>query len=105
MTLKADLRYFLDDEGNLVELTEQASTVFTFLSKIVLSVSQNINQPLIFVDLKCNTRGGELACSGNIEAKCNYIGIIEWQCDTCEALGTISNWQGSLWDKQKRTIH
>ncbi|WP_019028224.1 hypothetical protein [Colwellia piezophila] len=123
MALKVDLRQFLDDKGNELALTEQAKKVFNFVTKIVLSVSQqslaqeifshtgfsdNIEQPLIDVDLKCNTRGDELCCCGHIEAGCNTIGsvnTITWQCDTCAAAGTISNWQGSLWDKQKRTMH
>jgi len=71
----------------------------------VSSVSENIEQPLIDVDLKCNTRAGGLSCVGSIEAECIAIGMIEWNCDRCEASGTISNWQASIWDKQARTIH
>lgn len=105
MSLKVDLRHFFDNKGNVLELTEQAKTVFKFLTKIVSSVSKSIDQPLIDVDLKCNTRADELSCSGSIEARCIAIGMIEWHCDTCEASGTISYWQGSVWDKQERTIH
>ena len=105
MALKVDLRQFLDDEGNELELTEQAKTVFKFLILIVSSVSENIEQTLIDVDLKCNTRADELSCDGGIEATYIAIDMIEWQCDTCEASGTISHWQGSMWDKQTRTIH
>ncbi len=105
MGLKVDFKQFLDEKGELLALTEQAKTVFKFLSKIVLSVSENIEQPLIEVDLNCNARADELSCEGGIEASCIAIDIIEWHCDTCEASGTISNWQGSLWDMQKRTIH
>jgi hypothetical protein len=105
MALTADLRQFLDEESNELELTEQAKTVFNFLTKIVLTVSEHINQPLIDVDLPCNTRASELSCEGSIEATCTAMGMIEWHCDSCEAAGTISNWQGSKWDKQKHTIH
>ena len=105
MALKTDLRHFLDEEGNVLELTEQAKTVFNFLPKIVSSVSENIEQPLIDVDLKCNTRAEHLSCDGDIEATCIAIGMIEWHCNTCEASGTISHWQVSMWDKQERTIH
>lgn len=105
MELKADLRCFFDEEGNVLELTEQAKTVFKLLGKIVLSVSERIEQQFIDVDLKCNTRAEGLFCDGNIEAERVETGLIEWYCDTCEACGTISNWQGSLWDKQKRIIH
>lgn len=71
MALKVDLRHFLDEEGNVLALTEQANTVFKFLFKIVLSVSpesvyENIEQPLIYVDLKCNSRADELSCCGHI---------------------------------------
>jgi len=105
MALKANLRQFLDEKGKVLELTEQAKTVFNFLTKIVLSVSENIDQPLIDVDLKCNTRAVQLSCRGDIEAKYVATAIIEWHCDSCEATGTISNWQGSMWDKRERIIH
>jgi len=105
MALKVKLTQFLDEEGNNLELTEQAKTVFKFLTKIVLLVSENIEKPLIDVDLKCNTRADSISCEGDIKAECIAIDIIEWHCDTCEAVGTISNWQGSKWDKQDRTIH
>jgi len=105
MTLKTDLKQFIDDEGNVLDLTKQAKTVFKFVSKIVSSVSDNIEQPWVEVGLKCASRGDGLSCEGNIEAMFITTGIIEWNCNTCEAAGTIINWQGSLWDKQTRTIH
>ena len=103
MALTADLRDFLDEEGNVLELTEQAEKIFKFLTMIVLTVSKAGEQPIINVDLTCNSRADSLSCEGSIEAK--YVGIIEWHCDTCAAEGSISHWQGSMWDKQKRTIH
>ena len=105
MVLKANLRQFLDENGNVLALTEQAKTVFNFLSHIVSSVSEDIEKPLIEVDLKCSARGDDLSCEGGIEATCIAIDMIEWHCDSCEASGTISHWQGSLWDNQKRTLH
>jgi len=105
MALKANLKSFLDEKGNELELTDQAKTIFKFLTTIVSSVSENINQPLIDVDLNCNSRADELSCDGCIKATCIAIGMIEWHCDTCEASGTVTNWQGSLWDMQERTIH
>ena len=114
MALKADLRHFLDEEGKLLALTEQAKKVFKFLSKIVSSVSERVSkhteQPiagidLVAVNLKCNTRAEQLHCEGDIEARYINISLIEWHCNSCEAAGTISHWQGSLWDKQQHTIH
>jgi hypothetical protein len=110
MVLKTDLRHFLDEEGKLLALTEQAKTVFKFLSKIVSSVSERTEQSIIDIDLvavnlKCNTRAEQLNCQGYIEARCINLSLIKWYCDSCEAAGTISHWQGSLWDKQQRTIH
>jgi hypothetical protein len=105
MALKVDLRIFLDEKGNVTELTEQAKMIFKFITKIVSSVSERIELPLISVDLECNTRAEGLSCMGSIEATSITISIIDWHCDTCEASGTISNWQGSMWDKQKYTIH
>lgn len=118
MILKTDLRHFLDEEGKLLALTEQAKAVFKFLSKIVSSVSERIvssvsthteqpivNSDLVAVNLKCNTRAEQLNCEGDIKARCINISLIEWHCDSCEAAGTISHWQGSEWDKQQHTIH
>ena len=78
MVLKVDLQQFLDDEGNELELTVQAKTVFQFLTKIVSSVSETIEQKLIYVDLKCNSRADELFCKGNIDATFTVIDIIDW---------------------------
>jgi len=105
MTLKADLRDFLDQAGNVLELTDQASKVFKFLSEIVSTVSEHIEQPLIAVDLQCSSRADGLSCRGSIEAKCRESGVIEWHCDICQAAGVISHWQASRWDKQERTFH
>ncbi|MBA6390168.1 hypothetical protein H4J38_05145 [Colwellia sp. BRX10-3] len=105
MVLKADLKHFLDEEGKVLELTKQAKAVFKFLSKIVSSVTEQIEQPVIEVDLKCSTRAEKLYCDGSIQATSTAIGLIEWHCDSCHACGTISNWQGSIWDKQERTLH
>lgn len=108
MILKVDFNQFLDEKGEKIELTEQANTVFNFLRKIVLAVSHesvcsNIEQPFIDIALKCNTRGNALSCVGNIEARYDSHDsrIIEWQCDTCEATGTISNWSRSFWDMKE----
>jgi large-conductance mechanosensitive channel len=105
MPLAADFRHFIDEAGNVLELTDQAKVVFVFLSKIVLALSENIEQPLVHVNLKCNTRAKQLSCTGQIQAKSITLGLIEWHCDTCQACGTITHWQGSRWDKQQRVIH
>jgi hypothetical protein len=105
MALKANLKHFLNEKGNVLELTDQAHTIFKFLIKIVSTVSENIKQPKLDIDLQCNSRADGLFCEGSIEATCIAVDLIEWHCDTCEASGTISNWQGSMWDLQKRTIH
>jgi hypothetical protein len=105
MALKVDFSIFLNEKGDVTNLTDQANTVFAFLSKIVSSVSADISKSIINVDLKCNTRSDALSCDGSIDGAFNQTGIIEWNCDTCEAIGEISYWQGSLWDKQKHMIH
>jgi len=110
MALKVDLRIFLDEKGKVLTLTEQANKVFTFLSKIVLSVSGHPTTPsktekFIGIDLPCKSRADELYCTGSIEAVCHATSIINWHCDTCKAQGSISHWQGSIWDKQKRILH
>jgi len=105
MALKVNLQHFLDEEGNVVELTEQAERVFLFLTKIVSAVSQHIEQPKVDVDLLCNARADDVSCRGNIEAEHIATGNIEWRCDRCEVSGTILNWRGSLWDKKKRILH
>ncbi|AWB56633.1 hypothetical protein [Colwellia sp. Arc7-D] len=105
MALKVDLKQFLDDEGNEIALTDQAKTVFYFITNIVLCVTKHIEQPTVEVDLKCSTRAKNLDCEGSIKASCLAPNMINWHCDCCEASGSISNWQYSKWDKQLRTLH
>lgn len=105
MTLKADFSHFLDEKGKALSLTEQASVIFTFLKQIVSAVTFEIELPLIEVDLQCKTRAMGLTCDGSIDAYCHDNTIIHWHCDNCQASGTITNWQGSLWDNRKPTIH
>ena len=105
MALKVDLKQFLDENGNELALTAQARTVFNFISKIVLAVTEQIEQPLVEIDLKCATRAENLNCEGSIEANYQAPSLIHWQCDCCEANGSILNWQFSKWDKQLRVLH
>ncbi|MCP4991030.1 MAG: hypothetical protein GY928_34770 [Colwellia sp.] len=72
MALHVDLRDFLDDEGKIVTLTQQAQTIFKFITKIILTVSKECSpikneQAAIDVDLKCNTRANSISCTGHIE--------------------------------------
>ncbi|WP_241238855.1 hypothetical protein [Colwellia sp. Arc7-635] len=64
MTLKVNLEQFLDEKGAVSELTDQAKKVFKFLTEIVLTVSPDTEQPVVFVDLKCNSRAVGLTCQG-----------------------------------------
>ena len=105
MPLKVDLRDFLNEEGEPLELTEQAKTVFNFVIHIVSAVSSTVGLDSKAIDLKCNSRSNQVLCTGSIEAVCNKSDPIEWHCDTCEASGSISHWQASLWDNQARTLH
>ncbi len=105
MSLITDFSIFFDDAGNLVELTEQAKPILKFLKTIVATVSADIDKPIVNVDLKCSSRADGLLCEGYIDGSHVEHGFIEWHCDTCEVFGRISNWQGSMYDKQKRMLH
>jgi len=105
MALKVDLKQFLDANGNEIALTDQAKAVFNFITYIVFSVTQHIEQLNVEVDLKCSTRAKTIDCEGNIKASCIAPNMINWHCDCCEANGSISNWQYSKWDQQVRTLH
>lgn len=118
MPLHVNLSIFLDEKGNPVELTEQAEKVFIFLTQIISAVSQSVSKQVehkqaehepkhqtISVDVTCNTRADNLTCDGGIEAICHANGDIAWHCDTCQASGTVSHWQGCHWDRQARTLH
>lgn len=105
MALITDFSVFFDEQGNVVELTEQAKPIFKFIKEIVATVSADINAGLINTDLKCNSRAKGVSCEGHIDATHTDIGFIRWQCDTCEASGKISHWQGNMFDNQKRVLH
>ena len=105
MVLITDFSVFFDDRGYVVDLTEQAKPIFKFIREIVVAVSADMDKPIINVDIKCDSRALGLLCEGHIDASHLGMGVIEWHCDTCEASGRISNWQGSFYDKQKHILH
>lgn len=37
-------------------------------------------------------------CRGLVDSAVAGGGVIDWACSECDALGRISNWQGTFWD-------
>jgi len=56
MALKTDLQHFLDDKGQVVELTVQAKMIVNMMTKFVMMVCNSFKKPLANVDAKCRVR-------------------------------------------------
>jgi hypothetical protein len=98
--LTANMRHFLDDDGSLPDLPEPALALAFHLGAIVGWVSRSPSMDLQFTNVPCRRRPSRRRCLGEIQACLDpNTGTIEWTCPFCADSGTISGWQGTLWDK------
>lgn len=105
MTLISDLTHFLEPNGDVAKLPDEAQKLFEFLSAIVGEVSHDIEEPIIETELNCRKYSDPSYCSGQIDAWYNDDCFIEWHCSDCNDNGVISNWRNSHWDNSVQKFH
>jgi hypothetical protein len=98
--LIADIRHYLDDDGSLPDLPEPALKLAIHLGAIIGWVSRFPTKDLQSTNVPCRRRPGRRRCLGEIQT-CLIpgTGTIEWICPYCSDGGTITGWEGTLWDK------
>lgn len=97
--LIADLTHFLAPDGSIGPKDGPALQLANYLTKIVVAatvLSQTESETTV---VHCRRRPNRSPCTGEIET---YIDPetkqIIWCCPVCGDQGSISHWQGSLWD-------
>lgn len=102
----ANIQHFLDDDGNVADLPDEAIILVSFLSIIIETASSNYDLPVSFADTICRCLINGQPCLGDIEVwvytEDNQIG---WECLECGDDGIVSNWEGTQWDKRNYTCH
>ncbi len=98
--LIADLRHYLDEDGSLPELPTPALDLAFHLGAIVAWVSRSPSEALELTNVRCRMRPKRRRCWGEILARLvPNTGTIEWTCQFCGDCGTITGWEGCLWDR------
>jgi len=98
--LIADMRHYLNEDGSLPDLPEPALNLAFHLGTIVGWVSRFPSNKLQATNVPCRRRPRRRRCLGEIQACLDpNTGAIEWTCPFCSDSGTISGWEGTLWDK------
>jgi hypothetical protein len=84
----------------LPDLPEPALNLAFHLGAIVGWVSRSPSMDLQFTNVPCRQRPSRRRCLGEIQARIvPNTGTIEWTCPVCGDDGTITGWEGTLWDK------
>jgi hypothetical protein len=100
MALITNIKHFLDEDGDLSELDFESIELLAFLTAIIESASVAYERPASLASVSC------CKCDGEIEVwVCPDSHIIGWECLECEEEGSISNWEGTQWDKRDPMRH
>ena len=106
MTMITNIQHFLDENGDVPNLTTEAQELLNFLGDIIIPATIEYDRPITVADTKCLTVSNGESCPGEIEvwvyAENNQIG---WECLECEEEGIISNWERTLWDRRNYVCH
>ena len=106
MALITNIQHFLDENGEVPNIPQEAQELLVFLSAVIEAASTKYDAPVTFADANCRSVIDGQSCQGEIEvwvyAEDNSIG---WECLECGEEGVISNWEGTQWDKRNYTCH
>lgn len=69
-----------------------------FMGEVIAAAS--VLAPSVWNDsaLRCRRRPQRRPCPGRLRVRAESTGQIDWACPVCNDQGTISSWQGSLYD-------
>ena len=102
--LIADLTHFLAPDGSIGPKDGPALRLANYLTKIVVAAAVLSQKESETTVVYCRKRPNRSPCPGEIET---YIDPeteqIIWFCPVCGDQGSISHWQGSLWDCTDKT--
>jgi hypothetical protein len=94
-----DLTHFLTDAGELGPKSGPARKLAEYLTKIVVDATTESWEPRK-VPVSCRRRPRRKPCVGVIGTDIDPdTEAIMWWCPVCKDKGTITNWQGSRWNR------
>jgi hypothetical protein len=106
MALIANIRHFLDENGDVHNLAPEAQELLSFLAKIIDTATINYGSPLSLCDVNCRIVSNGQSCPGEIGVwvyeENNHIG---WECLHCKDEGVIIDWEKTPWDNRSYTHH
>ena len=106
MALITNIQHFLNENGGVPELNPETRELLTFLTAIIEAASVAYDLPVSFASVNCRTVKDGEQCDGDIEVWVDFDShIIGWECLECAEEGTISNWEGTQWDKRDYVRH
>jgi hypothetical protein len=102
--LIADFTHFLTDNGSIAPKEGPAKRLADYLASIVVNATTPHNQRP--EEINYHKRPNRKPCLGKIQILIIATREIVWRCPVCGDQGSISHWQGSLWDcTDKNQLH
>jgi hypothetical protein len=99
-TWVTDLTHILTDEGEIGPKSGPARRLAKYFTKIVVDATTEPWENPGKKPVRCRRRPGRKPCAGLIGTDMDPdTDAIMWWCPACGDNGTITNWQGSRWDR------
>jgi len=97
--LITNLEHFLTPDGSIGPKDGPARRLADYLTKIVVAETVSLQTQSETMVVRCRRRPNRKPCTGVIQTDIDpETNQIIWWCPVCEEQGSISHWQGSLWD-------
>ena len=97
--LITNLEHFLTPDGSIGPKDGPALRLADYLTKIVVAETASLKTQSETMVVRCRRRPNRKPCTGVIQTDIDpETNQIIWWCPVCEEQGSISHWQGSLWD-------
>jgi hypothetical protein len=95
-----DLTHFLTKDGDIGPKSGAARKLAEYLTRIVVDAMTEPWEEPRSTRVRCRRRPRRRPCAGVIGTDINPdTNAIMWWCPVCGDKGTITNWQGSSWDR------
>ena len=96
-----DIRHFLDEDGNPVDLSPQGERLYNYFLDIIKGAIIEPEGAVVSTGVKCRRRPGRRPCPGVVDAVWEFEdgGQVTWECPKCGDSGHITGIPDSIWDE------
>jgi len=96
----ANLTHFLTEEGAIGPKSGSARNLAEYFTKIVVDATTKLWEEPRKTPVRSRRRPGRKPCVGLIGTDTDPdTDAIVWWCPACGDNGTVTDWQGSRWDR------